>query len=126
MRTLTRSTRTRRIAAAMLFVWLFAVAASWAHACLLREPAAAADEHHHPPEAAQELCASFCDAEQRTVAKPQPTPGDDAGLAAAPAPAAELGWPVFTPGLALPRWRPLAAPPPPGPPVAIVFLRLTR
>jgi hypothetical protein len=139
----------RHIASAMLFVWLFAVAASWANACILR-PAAAAEGHHgqhaghdlmaaqggshgpagdaghsHGPDPAQQACASFCDLEQSIVAKAQPAPGDgavhQADLAAQPA----VCWPALPLPPAEARWRPLAAPPPPGPPVAIAFLRLT-
>jgi hypothetical protein len=139
----------RHIASALLFVWLFAVAASWANACLLR-PAAAAEGRHgqhadhdlmaarggnhgpagdaghsHEPDPAQQTCASFCDIEQSIVAKAQPAPGDgavhQADLAAQPA----VCWPALPLPPAEACWRPLAAPPPPGPPVAIAFLRLT-
>lgn len=132
----------------MLFVWLFATVASWAHACLLQPSAAtAAPTEHHPrigarahggadhdaaaeagatdePDPARQACASFCETEQSIVAKAQPSKGDGGADAAVPLPAVHEGWPAFTPGRTEPRWRPLAAPPPPGPPVAIAFLRL--
>ena len=133
----------------MLFVWLFAITASWANACILR-PSAAAEgshghhasrdlmavpggshghagdaRHSHEPDPAQEACASFCDIEQSIVAKAQPAKGDgavqQATLAAQPA----VCWPALPLPPAEIRWHPLAAPPPPGPPVAIAFLRLT-
>ncbi len=129
----------------MLFVWLFAVATSWAHACVL-QPERPSDHHargdfvtphglSHEAAAdgngtletdpALQACASFCDTEQNIVTKAQSTKTD--GAAELPALVAQVFvcWPAFTPGRAEVRWRPLAAPPPPGPPVAIAFLRLT-
>ena len=140
--------RPRRIAAVLLFVWLFSVAASWANACLVQpviDPASAHGHHGwvsagataadaqrsasggaaHEPDPAQTLCAEFCGAGQQLVAKPQPTKGDGAVDAQLHPPTALLAWPAFAPTpLELP-WRPLAAPLPPGPCAAIVFLRLT-
>jgi hypothetical protein len=142
----------RRIASAMLLVWLFAVFASWANACLVRPGAQSGayptasrgfhghadagvrhgDPHRHADVAptkgagsAQEVCAEFCEAEQRIVAKPQPSKGDGAADPLLFLPTALSGWPAFLPGRLDPRWRPLAAPPPPAAPVAIAFLRLT-
>jgi hypothetical protein len=139
----------RRIATAMLLVWLFATFASWANACLVQPSAAPASprEHHqrlgasaHPggdhhaaaetrgtdgPDPATQACASFCEAEQSIVAKAQPSKSEMGTDAQTPAPAAFDGWPAFTAGRTEPRWRPLAEPRPPGPPVAIAFLRLT-
>jgi len=137
--------QTRRIASVMLFVWLFAVAASWAHACILQpeRPSghhargdlvaphglsheAAADANGTPePDPALQACASFCETEQNIVTKAQSAKTD--GAAELPAPVAQVFacWPAFTPGRAEVRWRPLAAPPPSGPPVVIAFLRLT-
>jgi hypothetical protein len=140
--------RPRRIASAMLFVWLFAVFASWANACLVQPAArpATAPGHHgqagegsahrgaHGPAAvdptkgsdpAQEVCAEFCEAEQGIVAKPQPSKGEGAADPSLFPLAALAGWPAFLPGRLDPRWRPIAAPPPPAAPVAIAFLRLT-
>lgn len=148
MRPLMHLHRPRRIASAMLFVWLFAVFASWANACLVQPAArpATAPGHHgqagagaaqrgaHGPAAldptkgsdpAQEVCAEFCEAEQSIVAKPQPSKGDGAADPSLFPLAALAGWPAFVPGRLDPRWRPLAAPPPPAAPVAIAFLRLT-
>lgn len=150
MRLLHPFSRTRRIASVVLFVWLFATAVSWAHACLPQSSAATAapPEHHqridarghraadhdalaepgatNEPDPARQACASFCETEQSIVAKPQPSKGDGGADADLPPPAVREGWPAFTPGRTEPRWRPLAAPPPPGPAVAIAFLRLTR
>ncbi|MCW5664084.1 MAG: hypothetical protein KIT35_09635 [Piscinibacter sp.] len=142
-----RRQRPRRIASVMLLVWLFATVASWAHACLVQPSAVMAGvPEHHPhsiagapavghvvaphgtadePDPARQACASFCESEQNIVAKAQPSKGDGAAVAAVLPPAAFDGWPALAPARAGPRWRPLAAPPPPGPPVAIAFLRLT-
>ena len=129
----------------MLFVWLFAVVASWANACILK-PESSVDHHQRSglvaphgavheaaadasaaqePDPAQQACASFCDTEQSIVTKARTAKGD--GAAEPPALVAQVfaSWPAFTPGRTALRWRPLAAPPPPGPPVAIAFLRLT-
>jgi hypothetical protein len=141
--------RPRRIASAMLFVWLFAVFSSWANACLLQAAAAPVIAHGHQGERgasaghanaheaaaggaahgsdpAQEVCASFCETEQGLVASPQPPKGEGAAEAALFPPTALASWPAFVAGRVDPRWRPLAAPPPAGPRVAIAFLRLTR
>lgn len=149
MQALRRRPRTRRLASAMLFVWLFATAMSWANACLLQPATATAalPEHHQridvrghggadhhaaaeagatdEPDPARQACASFCETEQSIVAKTQPSKGDGGADVGVPLPAVREGWPAFTPGRTGPRWRPLAAAPP-GPPVAIAFLRLTR
>lgn len=77
------------------------------------------------PDPARQACASFCKTEQSMVAKPQPSKGDRGAAVGVPLPAVREGWPAFKPGRSEPRWRPLAAPPP-GPPVAIAFLRLMR
>lgn len=141
--------RHRRIAAAMLFFWLFATFASWANACLV-QPSAAAEgrsEHHlridagadvrahHGPtetgaeddrDAGLQSCISFCELEQSIVAKAQPTKADGNADFGMPPPAGLGSWPAQAPDRAEPRWRPRAAPPRPGVPVTIAFLRLTR
>jgi len=141
--------RPRRTAAAMLFVWLFATFASWANACLV-QPSAAAEgrsEHHLRIDAGADVrvhraaadtgaeddldaglqsCISFCDLEQSIVAKAQPTKADGNADSGMPPPAASGSWPAQTLDRVVSRWRPRAAPPPPGLPVAIAFLRLTR
>jgi hypothetical protein len=141
--------RPRRTAAAMLFVWLFATFASWANACLV-QPSAAAErraEHHGRIDAGADVrahhaaadtgaeddrdaglqsCISFCDLEQSVVAKAQPTKADGNADSGMPPPAALGSWPSQAPDRAEPRWRSRAAPPPPGVPVTIGFLRLTR
>lgn len=134
----------------MLFVWLFATLASWANACPLQPSAATAapPEYHQrigalahggahhdatakagatdEPDPARQACASFCETEKSIVAKAQPSKGDVGADAALPLPVVHARWPALTPGRTEPRWRPHAAPPPPGSPVAIAFLRLTR
>jgi hypothetical protein len=141
--------RPRRTAAAMLFVWLFATFASWANACLVQPSAAAegrlehhqridadldAQAHHAGPDpgaeddhdAGLQSCISFCDLEQSIVAKAQPTKADAGADAGMPPPDGLGSWPAQAPDRAEPRCRPRAAPPPPGVPVSIAFLRLTR
>ena len=133
----------------MLFVWLFATFASWANACLV-QPSAAAEgrtEHHlgidaganvrahhaaagagaeDDRDAGLQSCISFCELEQSIVAKAQPTKADAGADNGMPPPAALGSWPAQAPDRAEPRWRPRAAPPRPGVPVTIAFLRLTR
>ena len=149
MSTATFPLRPRRIAAVLLCIWLFATFASWANACLVQVPAAGAgrSEHHLRIDAGADVrehhaaadagaqddhdaglqsCISFCELEQSNVAKAQPTKAD-AGADAGMLPPAGLGsWPAQAPDRAEPRWRPRAAPPRPGVPVTIAFLRLTR
>jgi hypothetical protein len=130
----------------MLFAWLFALSASWANACVLQpgfsgdhhelgrvvaphggpthEINAGADESHESDPALQ-ACVSFCDTEQNIVTKAQPTKGDGSAEPSTVVVQVVASWPAFAPGHAEFRWRPLAAPSPPGPPVAIAFLRLT-
>lgn len=129
----------------MLFVWLFAMAASWANACVLRpenlsdhhvrgglvaphgsSPEAAADaDGTHESDLSLQACASLCETEQSIVTKAQPAKADGAAELSALVAQVFAWWPAFTPGHAEVRWRPLAAAPPPGPPVVIAFLRLT-
>jgi hypothetical protein len=148
MRPLIRLHQPRRIASALLFVWLFAVFASWANACLVRPVVQAAraggqhglahaasshaDAHlpaahgaSHDPDPAQEVCADFCDTGQSVVANPQPSKGDGTAEPVLFPPPTHAAWPAFSAGPHDRPWRPLAAPPPPGLPVAIAFLRLT-
>lgn len=130
----------------MLFVWLFAIAASWASACILRPSAAAQGSHEHhashdlmtggshgqagggghsdAPDPAPQACASFCDNGQSIVAKAQPAKGDGAAHQAALAARPDICWPALPLPSAEIRWHPMPAPLP-GPPVAIAFLRLT-
>lgn len=129
----------------MLFVWLFAVAASWANACIL-QPESPGDHHArsgfvaphdsshqavgdanaaHEPDPAEQACASFCEIEQKLVTKAQSTKADGAAEQSALVAQVVACRPAFTPGRTEVRWRPRAAPPPPGPPVVIAFLRLT-
>lgn len=129
----------------MLFVWLFAVVASWANACILQSEsssghharrgfvvphgssheAAAGANGTHEPDPALRACSSFCETERNIVTKAQSAKAD--GAAEQPALGAQVFacWPAFTPGRTEVLWRPLATPPPPGPSVAIAFLRLT-
>jgi hypothetical protein len=141
--------RARRIASTMLLAWLLATFASWANACLVQssiatlhapfhlerfgsaadydaahgEAAVAAPASEFDP--ALQACLSFCETEQSLVAKAQQAKGDD-GANVPLLPPSGLGvWLAFTRVWSEPRWRPLAEPPPSGPPVAIAFLRLT-
>lgn len=133
----------------MLFVWLFALGASWVNACILQPSDATQNLRGHPersgfvahggsghegagnagaphePDPAQEACASFCDTEQSVVAKVQPAKGDGAVEPSAQGVLVFGGWPAITRGQTEVRWRPFAVPPPPAAPVVIAFLRLT-
>lgn len=156
MHRLPRLPKPRRIASVMLIVWLSGMFASWAHACLVTAPDAwaRAAAHHAPPsdherldEAAADVaevanvagnislppdvalahCEDFCETERSIIPQGQ-APKASADTCAAMTPNATIG--IASAGFALRRtglrWHPLAVPPPPGPPVAIVFLRLTR
>lgn len=156
MHRLPRLPKPRRIASVMLIVWLSGMFASWAHACLVTAPAAWAHAaaHHAPPsgherpgevaadvadvadvagnmslpsDMALALCEDFCETERSIIPQIQAKKAS-IDTAAAMMPDATIG--IASAGLALRRtglrWHPLAVPPPPGPPVAIVFLRLTR
>lgn len=141
--------RPRRTATVMLLVWLLATFASWANACLVQPPTASSAQGPHrwvgvaeathgaaddavaaadrtrAPDPGPQACASFCETEQSIVAKAQPSKNDlGADQAVLPSSAVD-GWTAFTPGRSELRWRPFAAPPPPGTPVVIAFLRLT-
>jgi hypothetical protein len=148
MRTENRLPPRRRLALAMFLLWLFATVASWANACAVPAPAPTlhahahhagisksaqpADDRHSPSEAcaadmpdpAEPACASFCDTARSIVAKAQPSKGDAGDATALPPGSATGIWPAPRAPRAEPRWRTLATPPPPGPPVAIAFLRL--
>ena len=134
--------RTRGIARVMVLVWMFALTTSLANACVLSgavhsvslgqvhavEHAAdggivgTGSDQDHEPGPAKAACQEFCDLEQVTVFKSQAPSGLDAG--AAPLLQADL-WPApfarAAPRVSLAAYRE----PPPGPPVAIRFLRLT-
>ncbi|ODV00134.1 MAG: hypothetical protein ABT20_16240 [Rubrivivax sp. SCN 70-15] len=127
----------------MVFVWLFGFVVSLANACILQLPTRqpATERHAHGAvdlidgrstldadtgrdehDVGKQACKSFCDAEQAVVAvaKPQevikvlmPLVADAFLGIAAPA------------GRDRVLWYPLAVPLPPGPSVAIRFLRLT-
>ena len=134
--------RTKGIARMMVWVWMFALMSSLANACVLSSSvrgerfghlhSAGHDavagiigigtDHDHEPQPAKAACKGFCDLEQGTVLKSHAPSGLDLG--AAPLLQAEL-WPVpfarVAPRVSLATYRE----PPPGPPVAIRFLRLT-
>ncbi len=134
-----RPKTTARVATTMLFVWLFAIAASWANACALaphggRAHSAASHseviaigaghasddaDHGDPGRAA---CLDLCDDEQSTIPKTGTIVVPD--LVATPMIASAL-WSLAVIETTFPRERPLAAAPPPERPVAIRFLRLT-
>jgi hypothetical protein len=124
----------------MLFVWLFAIAASWVNACLLQprgDHARSATDHAamaatgtahevssgaHSNDPGRVACLDVCDDERSTI--PKYATASVADLAAAPMIASAL-WSLAVAKAAFPRERPLAAAPPPERPVAIRFLRLT-
>lgn len=126
--------RTASVLRALLFFWLFGIAASWANACLVQDrpaphrheismPAEATHEHDDASGVGDEACLSFCDSEQGVV--PTYKLPVQAGLdAALPTPlgAAWAAWVVDAPPE---RGRLLSTPPPPASPVAIRFLRLS-
>lgn len=134
-----RPRTTARVATTMLFVWLFAIVASWANACVLEPRSgrahAAADhavvlamgsghatddaDHGDPGRTA---CLDLCDDEQGAIPKTGTTSVPD--LVAIPMIASAL-WSFAVIETTYPRERPLAAAPPPERPVAIRFLRLT-
>lgn len=139
-----RLQRTAWVLRTLLFVWLFGLAAGWANACVLQ---ARFDAHHgalghdadtaghpHPSSpvaraivddggAAAEVCLSLCDGERSAIPKLKLVVPGDPGLHQAALAAPWLPWSVAP---APERARAVAMPPPPGPPVAIRFLRLTR
>ncbi len=150
MHRLPRLPKPRRIASVMLIVWLSGMFVSWAHACLVTAPDAWAHAAAHhappsgherpgkvaadvagnmslPPDVALALCEDFCETERSIIPQVQAKKAS-ADTCAAMMPNATIG--IASAGFALRRtglrWHPLAVPPPPGPPVAIVFLRLTR
>lgn len=128
----------------MLLVWLFAIAAGWANACLLQSRPASHDHAGSPgssgglaalvsaaaeptvrPDdngAAADACLSFCDSEQGAIPKLKPPGLEDPDVSHAAPLWMSQPWSA--------EWRPApvrhpAAQPPPDPPVAIRFLRLT-
>lgn len=134
-----RPRTTASIAKTLLFVWLFAIVASWANACLLESRAdhlrgatdhvaatttgaAHVPEADHPDDPGRAACLDLCDDEQSAVPKVA-TPGVP-DLMATPM-VATLPWSLAAVEAGFPRERPLAAAPPPQRPVAIRFLRLT-
>lgn len=136
--------RTAWVLRTLLFVWLFALAAGWANACVLQ---ARSDAHNGPlghdagtvarphlsaPVAlatidpggpAAEACLSLCEGERNAIPKLKLVGPSDLGLHQAVLAAPWLPWSVDPAPV---RARAFAMPPPPGPPVAIRFLRLTR
>lgn len=138
-----RPGRTTLLLKTLLWVWLFGLAAGWANACVVQARAAAHGHEpahestgvwpgqaalsfpatpHHPTDAALEACLSFCDSGQDAIAKPKlPGPVDvEASVAAAVG-----AWVSRSLAPSDAHTRALAPPAPPGPPLAIRFLRLT-
>ena len=146
------STRTqRRIAFAVLLVWLFAVASGVANACLLEasdgspapgvhaHPAMAAsaasgdptavpaghfeavDGHDGDTRAATPLCLKVCDEGSTALLKLQ-APVDLSDPGIAPLLA--VVWNPAAPGISGPCWRVDAQPPPAGPPLRDRYCRL--
>ncbi len=125
-----RMSRTRGIARAMLFAWLFAIGTAWAQACVVQparlsdvalhhDASVAIDGDEHVVIVSQQACLSFCDTAQGGVAK---TALHDLATILPPSVASAALAPPW-PGER--RWRGVAAPPPPRVPLAIAFLRLT-
>lgn len=140
--------RVSRIARAMLVVWCFALASSWANACLLQDRASLHEAVHHDtarllaPQAGESpvpahahgapghddadgpraICQSVCDDEQATlpkvVAPAMPDLGPPGLVPAEP-------WSFCAAEAQFPGGCPQAAAPPPEAPVVIRFLRLT-
>lgn len=143
MRPLARLHRPRRLASVMLFVWLSAMLASWANACILNAPPerAHAPEYHRwataehgadnaskarSPDLALAPCEDFCEMERSVISRAQNTKDvADAGTAVIPQ-AAHVSWPADAPWRLGQRWYPPALRPPSGPPLTIAFRRLTR
>ena len=130
---------TVRVAKILLFVWLFAIAASWANACLLESrgdhargaPAHAAllaagaahsPSADHPDDPGRSACLDLCNDEQSTIPKYGTSSVTD--LMTTPMIASTL-WSLAVIESSIRREHPLAAAPPPERPVAIRFLRLT-
>ena len=141
--------RASRIARAMVVVWCFALASSWANACLLQDraslhehehqgtvrliaapageaPVPAADAHgvpgHDHPDGPRALCQSVCDDEQATVPKVVTPAMPDLGPSGV-VPAEP--WSFCAAEAQFPSAWTQATAPPPEAPVAIRFLRLT-
>lgn len=141
--------RASRIATAMLVAWLFALASSWANACLVQDRAPARGVVHgnaglvlathtalghaheqpgheepadHDSDGARQLCQSVCDDEQTTLPKVVAPSVLDLGP---PGLVPTESWSFCAAQAQFPSGCPLAAAPPPEASVAIRFLRLT-
>lgn len=134
-----RPRTTASIAKMLLFVWLFAILASGANACLLAprgDHAGAVSAHAavlatgtadtpddgHGDDPGRAACQDLCDEAQGAI--PKYASSGDLGPMAAPMIAGAL-WPLSVFGGTPLRERPFAAALPPERPVAIRFLRLT-
>lgn len=117
----------------MLLVWVFALASSWANACLLQDRVAThgpvAQQHgvhddaaDHGSDGARQLCLSVCEDEQGTLPKVVTPPMPDLGP---PALVPGEPWAFCAAQAQFPNGCPLAAALPPEAAVAIRFLRLT-
>lgn len=134
----------RRLASGMLFVWLFALLVAWTNACVSQplSPFTHAWGHHDPAgfeanvaadadgthgsELIQHVCAVFCDTDQRLASKAVASDDDgNADFAIVGAAAFDGWWSLVTEPAEPHHWQPSAALLPPGPSVAIAFLRLT-
>ena len=129
-----RRGRTKFIARLMAFVWLFGFAVAFANACSLHHAPAAAPSMLHDDcahaagldgaedtDACQPACKGLCENGQNAVAKTKSVDVSSAAQLVA-MPGASSVHPAS--GAAQP-WCAIAPLPPPGPPVAILFLRLT-
>jgi hypothetical protein len=129
-----RPRRTKFIAKLMAFVWLFGFAVALANACAVHHASAAASSAQHPgcahaapvddvddADACQPACKGLCKSGQNAVAKTKSVDVSSAAqLVAMP------GTSCIHPATAAAQpWCAIATLPPPSPPVAILFLRLT-
>lgn len=126
--------RKTAVARATLFLWLFGFMVGVAHACLVlpatdarvqtQASAMAVDATQASDDCddaiAQQTCISSREPEQATALKATLQPAADSVLA----PGVIAPWREFAAVAPARVWH-IAAAPPPGPPVAILFLRLT-
>lgn len=139
MNTWHRPRTTARVASTLLLIWLLAVVASWANACvldpiaghanqaaesagLLHEAAPHASGGEHHGDAGHAACLERCDGERRVIPKTSAAAVPD--LVAVPLFAIVQWSPVVQAASPMHKAAPTAAPPPERP-VAIHFSRLT-
>lgn len=115
------------IAKLMAFIWLFSLAVSVAHACVVSAPApassVAAAHGGQGLDNCAPACKSFCDSERTTVAKSQGAKALDLSDTTSSL-GATRGWQIDAAAHTDAAWQHAAAPPRQGT-LAIQFLRLT-